>query len=224
MVTTKYSYTSQWNCSTSASRGGRAIFVTGSKAQSLCPLSCHQALTEASAARGLSLHGSYSHPIPAILCFSGGCQPAGISSSTHEHHTCTSCSNPSAEKRGASRQTYSSPSRQSSPRSRSSHYTSGQHKPRTWGDCSRKSGVLGGCGASHLQGHTQRTWWTPPGTATPAKTGMARSKVLPGHFPCRIKWTWTNGEALLLSTQEICPRFLLYLVCSPGWLNNKLPM
>lgn len=121
--------------------------------------------TEASAATGTE-PACFIHSIPAILCFSGGCQPPGISSSIHEHHTCTACCNPSAEKTGASRQTYSSTSRQSSPRTRSSRYTSGQHKSRIWGCCSRKPGALGGCEASHLQGHTHRTCSTPPGADT----------------------------------------------------------
>lgn len=113
--------------------------------------------TEASAARGTEPAG-LTHPISAILCFSGGCQPAGISSSIHEHHTCGSCCNPSAERQEpADRQTYSSTTRQSSRRSRSSRCTSGQHKPRIWGCCSRKPNILEGCGASHLQGYTHRT-------------------------------------------------------------------
>lgn len=120
--------------------------------------------TEASTARG-------TEPVWFILTLSQlfcvlvvAATAPGISSSIHKHHTCTACCNPSAEKAGASRQTYSSTSHQSSPRTRSSHYTSGQHKPRIWGYCSRKPGAMGGCGASHLQGHTERTCLTPPGT------------------------------------------------------------
>lgn len=164
----------------------------------------------------LSLCGSYSHPIPVILCFSGGCQPPGISSSIHEHHTCTTCCNPSAEKAGASRQTYSSLSHQSSPRSRSSRYTSGQHRPRIWGYCSGKPGILGGCGANHLQGHTHRTCLTPPGTDTPAKMGVAHTKsCCQDTSPAASNEHEQTGK-LCRWTQEVYPRFLLYLVFSPG--------
>lgn len=123
-----------------------------------------------------------------VFCFSGGGrQPPGISSIIHELHTCTTCRNPSAEKAGGSRQTYSSTSRQSSPRSRSSCYTSGQHKPRFWGCCSRKPGTLGGCGASHLQGQTHRTRLTPPDRHTGCDRDGTHQRLLPGHFPCSIK-------------------------------------
>jgi len=109
---------------------------------------------------GWSLHGSYSRPVPANLCFSSGCQPPGISSSISEHHTCTTHFNPSAEKTSgptaARRQTYSSPSRQSSLRSRSSRHTSDRHRPSTRGFRSGKPGILAGGGASHLRGRTHR--------------------------------------------------------------------
>lgn len=128
---------------------------------------------------GGSLYDSYSRPVPAILCFSGGCRPPGVSSSISEHHTCTTYFNPSAEKTfcptAARRETYSSPSHQSSLRSRSSRYISDQHRPRTQGYCSGKPGVLEGCGARHLRKWTH-TCLTPPGTDAPVKMGMAATK------------------------------------------------
>lgn len=101
------------------------------------------------------------HPILAILCFSNGCQPPGVSSSPSEHPTCTTHLNPSAAETfaptEARRETHSSQSHQSSLHSRSSHYTSGRHRSSTWGYCSGKPGIPAGCGASHLRG-THRTW------------------------------------------------------------------
>lgn len=154
---------------------------------------------------GLSLHGSHSHPIPAILCFSGGCQPPGISSSIHQHHTCRSCCHPPAEKPGASRQTYSPTSRQSSPRSRSSRYTSGQHKPRIWGCCSRTPGILEGCGASHLQGHTHRTAELPQAQTHCLKQGWHPPKAAARTLPLQYQM----GK-LCRGTQEGCPKFCFF--------------
>lgn len=125
----------------SASHRGGVTFGAGRKAQSLFPLGCHQALTQSPwQLMGWSLHGSYSCPILAILCFSSGCQSPGISSSISEHHTCTAYFNPSAEKTFcptvARRETYSSPSHQSSLHSHSSRYISDRHRPSTRGYCS----------------------------------------------------------------------------------------
>lgn len=129
---------------------------------------------------GGSPHTSYSCPIPLILCFSSRCQPPGISSSISEHHTCTAYLNPSAEKtfcpEVAQRETYSSPSRLSSLRSRSSRHTSDQRRPSTRGYCSGKPGIPGGCGARRLQGWTRRTCSAPPGTDALVKTGTAATK------------------------------------------------
>lgn len=161
-------------------RGG-TTFGAGRKAWSLSSHSCHQVVTQNpwQLVEG-SPHSSYSCPIPSILCFCGGCQPPSISSSTSEPHPCTAYLNPSAEKtfcpEVAQRETYCSPSRLSSLRSRSSRHTSDQHRASMWGYCSGKPGIPGGCGARHLQGWTRRTCSPPPGTDTPVKMGMAATK------------------------------------------------
>lgn len=145
-----------------ASHRGEASSGAGSKAGSLSPLGCHQALTQSpQQLMGWSPHGSHSGRIPAILCFSGGCQSLGIPSISSEHHHSTTYFSPPAERTfcptAARRETYSSPSRQSSLRSRSTCYTSDRRRPRTWGYRSGKPGIPEGCGAGHLLGQTHRT-------------------------------------------------------------------
>lgn len=114
-------------------------------------------VTAASAARGTEPTWLTLIPHPSYFVFQW-CVPASRHFQQHPQAPhLWQLLQPISRKAGASIQTHSSTSRQSSPRSRSSRYTSGQHKPRIWGCCSRKPGTLGGSGASHLQGHTHRT-------------------------------------------------------------------
>lgn len=79
---------------------------------------------------------------------SAGCHPGTASGGCRSRtRSARGCSSTTPAHTGGRQP--SSTSRQSSPRSRSSRYTSGQHKPRIWGCCSRTPGTLGGCGASH---------------------------------------------------------------------------
>lgn len=76
-----------------ASHRGGVSSGAGIRAGSLSLLGCHQALTQSpQQLMGWSPHGSHSCPVPAILCFSGGCLSLGISSISSEHHPSTTIS------------------------------------------------------------------------------------------------------------------------------------
>lgn len=185
---------------------------------SLPSLRCYQALTQKPQQPGaLCLQGSHSHLTPAILCFSSGCQPPGISSSIHKHHTCGSCCNPSAKDR--SQQT----DRLTAPRLVRA-VPAVVHAVAPLVRINPGSGVAAvenqvpweavgqvTCKSTHT-GHAK----PPPSTQTEAKMGMAGTKGC-----CQDTSPATSNEheqmgKLCGGTQEVCPRFLLYLVFSPG--------
>lgn len=137
---------------------------------------------------------------------------------------------PSAEKTFcptvARRETYSSPSHQSSLRSHSSRYTSDRHRPSTRGYCSGKPGIPEGCGASHLQGRTHGTraqlhraqmHRLKRGWQLPKAAVMGGRLVLPpavsGHERrCRWGSCGWRGKGMLVAEPEAesgCPRLLL---------------
>lgn len=78
----------------------------------------------------------------------------------------------------ARRQTYSSPSRRSSPHSHWSRCTSCQHRPSAQGYRSGKPGTAGGCGAGRLQGQRQSLCWTLGAQLCLLKQGQAANEVV----------------------------------------------